>query len=96
SQLLDAKTSPIQATKDIYDQHLSIVREKIKDKDSLTDQEIKMIEGKTDEELVQLYFPTEIGDYTRLKATNWQEQNKAWLAPVETIFRWGAAAVSLV
>ncbi|MBP2621638.1 hypothetical protein ACVRXQ_11175 [Streptococcus panodentis] len=96
SQLLDGKASPIQAAKDVYDKHLSIVKERTKNKDSLTDAEIKMIEGKNNEELVQLYFPTEIGDYNRLKATNWQEKNKEWLAPVETVFRGFAAIVSFI
>lgn len=95
SQLLDEKTSPIKATKDVYAKHLSIVKEKIQNKDSLTDKELKMIEGKTEEELVQLYFPTEIGDYQRLKATTWQEENKAWLVPVERVFYWATAAFSL-
>lgn len=95
AQLLDGSTSPIQAAKDIFDKRLSFVRERIKNRDALSNEEIEMIEEKTDEELVKIYFPTTFDDYIKLKATNWQEQNKEALAYLELGLR-GVATVAAI
>lgn len=96
SQLLNYKTSPIKAAREVYNGHLNFVKERIKNQDQMTDEEIKSIEGKSAEELVELYFPSQIPEYNRLKATNWQENNKEWLGYVETGFKWAAAIVAIV
>ena len=96
SQLLNYKTSPIKAAREVYNGHLNFVKERIKNQDQMTAEEIKSIEGKSAEELVELYFPSQIPEYNRLKATNWQENNKEWLGYVETGFKWAAAIVTIV
>ncbi len=96
SQLLNYKTSPIKAAREVYNGKVSFVKERIKHQDQMTDEEIKAIKGKNVEELVELYFPSQIPDYNRLKATNWQENNKEWLGYVETGFKWTAAIVATV
>lgn len=96
SQLLNYKTSPIKAAREVYNGKVSFVKERIKHQDQMTDEEIKTIKGKNVEELVELYFPSQIPDYNRLKATNWQENNKEWLGYVETGFKWTAAIVATV
>lgn len=96
SQLLNYKTSPIKAAREVYNGKVSFVKERIKHQDQMTDEEIKAIKGKNVEELVELYFPSQIPDYNRLKATNWQENNKEWLGYVETGFKWAAAIVAIV
>lgn len=85
SDLLDPEKSPIQATKDVYDRHLAVVKERIKNKDGFTDEEIKNIEEKSEKELVELFFPTKIDDYQRLKVDNFHEKNKKVLGPIETV-----------
>lgn len=53
SDLLDGKVSPIQATKDVYDKRLSNAKEMLAHKDQLLDKQIKEIEGKSAEEIVE-------------------------------------------
>ncbi|WP_105256968.1 glycohydrolase toxin TNT-related protein [Streptococcus suis] len=52
--------------------------------DQLTDKQIKELESKSDAELVQEFYPTLESDYSQIKNSTWQEENKEALGLVDT------------
>lgn len=91
SEILDGKASPIKAAKDVYSKRLEAVKELLKHKDEMTDQQIKEIKGKSAEEILELRYPKEIPDYQKLKASRFQEEHRETLQKVDNgikIFAW--------
>ena len=82
-ELLDGKASPIEAAKDVYETRLQAAKAYLAQKDKLTDKEIKNLEGKSAEDIVEAYFPSKIPDYQGLKASRFQEENKDTLQKVD-------------
>ncbi|MCC3176401.1 hypothetical protein MK407_11840 [Streptococcus sanguinis] len=82
-ELLDGKASPIEAAKDVYETRLQAAKAYLAQKDKLTDKEIKNLEGKSAEDIVEAYFPSQIPDYQGLKASRFQEENKDTLQKVD-------------
>ena len=105
AELLDYKTSPIQATKNFYLQRVSELREQFESTSLEMDEDVKLslsggpsyLSNKTDEDLLSMFFEyKQIGDYRGLKYFQWQEDNKAWLEPLEPFLGIGLLAVSLI
>ena len=57
SEILDGKASPIKAAKDVYSKRLEAVKESLKHKDKMTDEQLKQIKGKSAEEVLELMYP---------------------------------------
>lgn len=91
SEILDGKASPIKAAKDVYSKRLEAVKESLKHKDKMTDEQLKQIKGKSAEEVLELMYPKEIPDYQKLKASRYYEEHRETLQKVDTgikIFAW--------
>ena len=55
------------------------------------------LSNKTDEELLSMFFKyQQAGNYSSLKHFQWQEDNKAWLEPLEAYLGIGLIVVSLI
>ena len=88
SEILDGKASPIKAAKDVYSKRLEAVKESLKHKDKMTD-----------EEVLELMYPKEIPDYQKLKASRYYEEHRETLQKVDTgikILAWVAAVGGVV
>ena len=91
SEILDGKASPIKAAKDVYSKRLEAVKESLKHKDKMTDEQLKQIKGKSAEEVLELMYPKDIPDYQKLKASRYYEEHRETLQKVDTgikIFAW--------
>ena len=95
SELLDGKTSPIKAAKDVYDERLGVAKQILANKDKLSAEQRKVIEGKTAEEIVEIQYPTELPSYQRLKGSTFHEENKEWLQYVDLGLQVAAIAASI-
>lgn len=95
-ELLDGKVSPISAAKEVYDERLGVAKQILANKDKLSAEQRKMIEGKTAEEIVEIQFPTELPSYQRLKGSTFQEENKNWLQYIDLGLQVAAIAASVV
>ena len=84
AELLDGKASPIQAAKDVYDERLRAATEMLAQKDQLSDEQIKALEGKSAEDIVAARYPSQLPDYQKLKASRYYEENKEKLQYVDT------------
>jgi hypothetical protein len=95
AELLDYKQSPISATKEVYLKRVSDLRE-IFEKQHLDDGPV-YLSNKTDEELLSMFFEyQQAGNYSSLKHFQWQEDNKAWLDPLEAYLGIGLLVVSII
>lgn len=95
AELLDYQQSPIAATKEVYLKRVSDLR-KIFEKQHLDDGPV-YLSNKTDEELLSMFFKyQQAGNYSSLKHFQWQEDNKAWLEPLEAYLGIGLIVVSLI
>ena len=95
AELLDYKQSPIAATKEVYLNRVGQLRE-IFEKRHLDDGPV-YLSNKTDEELLSMFFEyQQAGNYSSLKHFQWQEDNKAWLEPLEAYLGIGLLVVSLI
>lgn len=95
-ELLDGKVSPISAAKEVYDERLGVAKQILANKDKLSAEQRKMIEGKTAEEIVEIQYPTELPSYQRLKGSTFQEENKNWLQYIDLGLQVAAIAASVV
>ncbi len=84
AEILDGKTSPIQAAKDVYDERLKRAKELLVNKDQLSDEQIKALEGKSAEDIVAARYPGQLPDYQKLKSSRYYEENKETLQYVDT------------
>ena len=99
SEILDGKASPIKAAKDVYSKRLEAVKESLKHKDKMTDEQLKQIKGKSAEEVLELMYPKEIPDYQKLKASRYYEEHRETLQKVDTgikILAWVGAVGGVV
>lgn len=99
SEILDGKASPIKAAKDVYSKRLEAVKESLKHKDKMTDEQLKQIKGKSAEGVLELMYPKEIPDYQKLKASRYYEEHRETLQKVDTgikILAWVAAVGGVV
>ena len=95
AELLDYQQSPIAATKEVYLKRVSDLR-KIFEKQHLDDGPVYLT-NKTDAELLSMFFKyQQAGNYSSLKHFQWQEDNKAWLEPLEAYLGIGLIVVSLI
>ncbi|MBP2621641.1 hypothetical protein ACVRXQ_11190 [Streptococcus panodentis] len=83
-EILDGKASPIKAAKDVYDERLKRAKELLANKDQLSDEQIKALEGKSAEDIVAAQYPGQLPDYQKLKASRYYEENKESLQYVDT------------
>lgn len=95
-ELLDGKVSPISAAKEVYDERLGVAKQILANKDKLSAEQRKVIEGKTAEEIVEIQYPTELPSYQRLKGSTFQEENKNWLQYIDLGLQVAAIAASVV
>lgn len=95
-ELLDGKVSPISAAKEVYDERLGVAKQILANKDKLSAEQRKVIEGKTAEEIVEIQYPTELPSYQRLKGSTFQEENKKWLQYIDLGLQVTAIAASVV
>ncbi|HFI0466597.1 TPA: hypothetical protein ACGOY9_002078 [Streptococcus suis] len=84
SDILDGTNSPIPAAQSLYQDRVKNLREQLRQTDQLTDKQIKELESKSDAELVQEFYPTLESDYSQIKNSTWQEENKEALGLVDT------------
>ncbi|MGU8009601.1 glycohydrolase toxin TNT-related protein [Streptococcus suis] len=84
SDILDGTKSPIPAAQSLYQDRVKNLREQLRQTDQLTDKQIKELESKSDAELVQEFYPTLESDYSQIKNSTWQEENKEALGLVDT------------
>ena len=78
---------------------LEAVKESLKHKDKMTDEQLKQIKGKSAEEVLELMYPKEIPDYQKLKASRYYEEHRETLQKVDTgikILAWVAAVGGVV
>ncbi|HFI0115668.1 TPA: hypothetical protein ACGPB2_000900 [Streptococcus suis] len=84
SDILDGTNSPMPAAQSLYQDRVKNLREQLRQTDQLTDKQIKELESKSDAELVQEFYPTLESDYSQIKNSTWQEENKEALGLVDT------------
>ncbi|CYU39329.1 Uncharacterised protein [Streptococcus suis] len=92
SDILDGTNSPIPAAQSLYQDRVKNLREQLRQTDQLTDKQIKELESKSDAELVQEFYPTLESDYSQIKNSTWQEENKEALGLVDTGLKFLAIA----
>lgn len=105
AELLNYKTSPIQATKEVYLQRVQELRKQFESTSLEMDEDVKLalfrgpsnLSNKTDEDLLSMFFEyTQIGNYSGLKYFQWQEDNKEWLEPLEQYLGVALLAVAVI
>ncbi|CYV49462.1 TPA: glycohydrolase toxin TNT-related protein [Streptococcus suis] len=92
SDILDGTNSPIPAAQSLYQDRVKTLREQLRQTDQLTDKQIKELESKSDAELVQEFYPTLESDYSQIKNSTWQEENKEALGLVDNGLKFLAIA----
>lgn len=111
AELLNYKTSPIEATQNYYLQRVNEFREQLDSLNNSNLHNFDMDEGgmlnvkggpdsykyMTDDEIISHYFNyKQIGNYSGLKYFQWQEDNKAWLEPLEPYLGIALLAVTVI
>lgn len=92
SDILDGTNGPIPAAQSLYQDRVKTLREQLRQTDQLTDKQIKELESKSDAELVQEFYPTLESDYSQIKNSTWQEENKEALGLVDNGLKFLAIA----
>ena len=82
SDILNSDKSPIPAAAAKYNEKLKVAKERLKDLEQSDKETYNKIKDLTDRELVDRFYPTEMGEYKRLKST-WSKDNEQWLGWVE-------------
>lgn len=88
--------SPILAAQDIYTQRLAAIKEMLKTGDNLTAKQIKELKGKSDQELMETFYPTLQSDYEKIKGSSFQEDHKKVLQYLEIGLTVAAGLVAIV
>lgn len=111
AELLNYKKSPIEATQNYYLQRVNEFREQLDSLNNSNLHNFDMDEGgmlnvkggpdsykyMTDDEIISHYFNyKQIGNYSGLKYFQWQEDNKAWLEPLEPYLGIALLAVTVI
>ena len=82
SDILNSDKSPIPAAAAKYNEKLKVAKERLKDLEQSDKETYNKIKDLTDRKLVDSFYPTEMGEYKRLKST-WSKDNEQWLGWVE-------------
>lgn len=88
--------SPILAAQDIYTQRLAAIKEMLKTGDNLTAKQIKELKGKSNQELMETFYPTLQSDYEKIKGSSFQEDHKKVLQYLEIGLTVAAGLVAIV
>ena len=82
SDILNSDKSPIPAAAVKYNEKLKVAKQRLKDLEQSDKETYNKIKDLTDRKLVDSFYPTEMGEYKRLKST-WSKDNEQWLGWVE-------------
>ena len=82
SDILNSDKSPIPVAAAKYNEKLKVAKERLKKLEQSDKETYNKIKDLTDRELVDSFYPTEMGEYKRLKST-WSKDNEQWLGWVE-------------
>ncbi|VTT24531.1 hypothetical protein [Streptococcus gordonii] len=82
SDILNRDKSPIPAAAAKYNEKLKVAKERLKKLEQSDKETYNKIKDLTDRKLVDSFYPTEMGEYKRLKST-WSKDNEQWLGWVE-------------
>ncbi|KXC03095.1 hypothetical protein [Streptococcus gordonii] len=82
SDILNSDKSPIPAAAAKYNEKLKVAKERLKKLEQSDKETYNKIKDLTDRKLVDSFYPTEMGEYKRLKST-WSKDNEQWLGWVE-------------
>ena len=83
SDILNSDKSPIPAAAAKYSEKLRVAKERLKELEKSDKETYDKIKDVTERELVETFYPTEMGEYKRLKST-WSKDNEQWLGWVDT------------
>ena len=83
SDILNSDKSPIPAAAAKYSEKLRVAKEHLKELEKSDKETYDKIKDVTERELVETFYPTEMGEYKRLKST-WSKDNEQWLGWVDT------------
>ena len=82
SDILNSDKSPIPAAAVKYNEKLKVAKQRLKELEQSDKETYNKIKDLTDRKLVDSFYPTEMGEYKRLKST-WSKDNEQWLGWVE-------------
>ena len=82
SDILNSDKSPISAAAAKYQDKLKVAKENLAKLEAEDKETYDKIKALSEKELVETFFPTELGEYKRLKST-WSKDNEWWLGWVD-------------
>ena len=82
SDILNSDKSPISAAAAQYQDKLKVAKENLAKLEAEDKETYDKIKALSEKELVETFFPTELGEYKRLKST-WSKDNEWWLGWVD-------------
>ena len=82
SDILNSDKSPISSAAAKYQDKLKVAKENLAKLEAEDKETYEKIKDLSEKELVETFFPTELGEYKRLKST-WSKDNEWWLGWVD-------------
>lgn len=82
SDILNSDKSPISSAAAKYQDKLKVAKENLAKLEAEDKETYDKIKALSEKELVETFFPTELGEYKRLKST-WSKDNEWWLGWVD-------------
>lgn len=82
SDILNSDKSPISSAAAKYQDKLKVAKENLAKLEAEDKETYDKIKDLSEKELVETFFPTELGEYKRLKST-WSKDNEWWLGWVD-------------
>lgn len=83
SDILNSDKSPIPAAASKYQEKLKVAKERLKELENSDRDTYNKLKDLSDRELMDTFYPTEMGEYKRMKST-FAKDNEQWLGWVET------------
>lgn len=83
SDILNSDKSPIPAAATKYQEKLKVAKERLKELENSDRDTYNKLKDLSDRELMDAFYPTEMGEYKRMKST-FAKDNEQWLGWVET------------
>ena len=83
SDILNSDKSPIPAAAAKYQEKLKVAKERLKELENSDRDTYNKLKDLSDRELMDAFYPTEMGEYKRMKST-FSKDNEQWLGWVET------------
>lgn len=83
SDILNSDKSPIPAAAAKYQEKLKVAKERLKELENSDRDTYNKLKDLSDRELMDAFYPTEMGEYKRMKST-FAKDNEQWLGWVET------------